>query len=377
MEGFLEKIPESLKKFVDPSMPKEMRLMAAKGLIPVPPKDMALVLYCLTLDLDTEISKEAERSLKSMPEQVIATVVGDISTPPELLDYIGRNTTNDSILEKIILNQSTSDTTITYLAETVHAGSLTELIANNQVRILRSAEIVEALSKNPSISRSTLDRVVSFLRLYLEKKGEIPKFLEEDKTALDTSQEVEGLSLDTEGTEKESESTVLEDVRESFLDSIDFSKELIEETEEEIGERKRENLLYIIKQMRIPERIKLAILGNTEVRKILVRDPNKLVASAVLKNPRLTDMEVVLIAQSKTVDEELLREISATRKWARVYRVKVALVNNPKTPAHIALNFIRHLRDKELKSLMQNKDVPGVIVSAAKRLVQERREKGN
>jgi hypothetical protein len=219
--------------------------------------------------------------------------------------------------------------------------------------------------------------VVSFLRLYLEKKGEIPKFLEEDKTALDTSQEVEGLSLDTEGTEKESESTVLEDVRESFLDSIDFSKELIEETEEEIGERKRENLLYIIKQMRIPERIKLAILGNTEVRKILVRDPNKLVASAVLKNPRLTDMEVVLIAQSKTVDEELLREISATCKWARVYRVKVALVNNPKTPAHIALNFIRHLRDKELKSLMQNKDVPGVIVSAAKRLVQERREKGN
>jgi hypothetical protein len=379
MEGFLEKVPGSLRKFVDPSLPKEMRLMAARGLIPIAPKDLALVLYGLILDKDEEISKEAQVSLKSIPEGVMVTVLLNTSTPPELLDYVARNATSESQLQKIILNPSTSDATIAYLAETVHTGSLIELIADNQQRILRSAAIVEALSKNPSISRSTLDRVISFFQLYLDKKGEIPpsypKSLEENKLTQNASEEVEDSSLATKEGEEEVESTaVLEDVQGSFLDEINFSRDLTEETDEEISEERRQSLIQRIKQMSVAERIKLAILGNREARTILVRDPHRIVAISVLKNPRLTELEVTLMAHSKTVDEEVLRDIASTRRWARIYQVKVALVNNPKTPPPVALSFIRHLRDRELQALARNKNVLGVVASAAKRIVQEKRK---
>src|SRR5712692_10173115 len=127
--NFLEKISDHLKKFVDPSLPKDMRLMAARGLIPIGPRDLALVLYSLTLDMDEEISKEAEASLQSMPEGAMAAVLLNNSTPPELLDWVARNTTSESQIQKVILNRSTSDATIAYLAETVRTQSLIELIA--------------------------------------------------------------------------------------------------------------------------------------------------------------------------------------------------------------------------------------------------------
>jgi len=362
MKDFLERIPESVRRFIDPSLPKEMRLMVAQGFIPVQPKDLALVLYCLTLDENEEISNEATKSLKSIPEGVMINVLADPFTPPQLLDYMARNTESESQLQKIILNPSVSDSTIVYLAETLHIQSLIDLIASNQERILRSADIVEALSKNHSISRSTLDRVISFFRLYLDKKGEVPEFLGGDESDQEASEEQV----------EEVKSAVMEEVQESFLDGIGFSEDLVEESEEDIGETRRENLLHIIKQMNIAERVKLAILGNKEARTILVRDPNRIVSGAVLKNPRLTDMEIINIAQSKTVDEDILREISMARRWAKIYQVKVALVNNPKTPSHVSLNLIRHLRDRELRGLLGNKNLPGVITSTARKIMQER-----
>ena len=94
MVDFIKNLPDYLRKFVDPSLPRELRLNAARGLITIPPKNLVKVLYSLTLDEDEEISKEAKASLKSMPDEVIGTVLDDTSTSPKLLDYIARNTTS-------------------------------------------------------------------------------------------------------------------------------------------------------------------------------------------------------------------------------------------------------------------------------------------
>ena len=381
MVDFISSLPDYLRKFVVPSLPKEQRLNAARGLIAIPPKDLVKVLYSLILDEDEEISKEAKASLKSMPDEVIGTVLDDTSTSPKLLDYIARNTTSEFQLQKIILNPSTSDDTIAFLAETVHSTPIIELITDDQKRILGSEVVVEALTKNPSISRSKLDRVISVFKLYLAKKGEAslnyPKYDSKNDSIVDVSEDAIDSDLSSEDEEEEAKSTFLEDVNESFLDGIDFSSDLTEETGEEIDEaieRKRQGLLHKIRQMNATARIKLALLGNREARAILLRDSNKIVAVSALMNPRVTDMEIILIAQSKTANEDVLSQIASTRRWTRNYQVKVALVNNPKTQTPLALRFIRHLRDKELQALSRNKDVPGVIASLAMRLYQERIE---
>ena len=100
-----------------------------------------------------------------------------------------------------------------------------------------------------------------------------------------------------------------------------------------------------------------------------------MVSRAVLKNPRLTNTEVVMISQSKIVNEDILREISDTRRWIKMYPVKLALVSNPKTPAHVSVNLVGHLRDYDLRSIMWSKNLPGVITSAAKNVMHSRRER--
>ena len=59
----------------------------------------------------------------------------------------------------------------------------------------------------------------------------------------------------------------------------------------------------------IKKKIKLASKGTREQRAQLIRDPNKLVAAAVLSSPKLTDAEVESFAKMANVTEEVLRVI--------------------------------------------------------------------
>jgi len=368
-----ENLPESLRQFTDRSRPKELRLMAARGLVPATPKDLTLILYFLTLDEDRDVAGEAHKTLNGMPPDVVSTVLADAGTHAGLLDYFARILEDENKLEQIALNNSTTDVTVAYLAENTHSQSLIGLIANNHERVVRSAEIVESLSRNPAVTRSTLDGVLEFLKLYLGKKFGMPDLsVKEIETVPDTD--------DTPQYAPE----LIEGIEGSFLDDIDLDSELIEETEEEEEEEEEEehapevhnrNVMVKISMLNIGQKIKLSILGNREARTILIKDPNRIVSKAVLKNPRLTDSEIVLISQSKIVNEEILREIAESRKWARLYQVKLALVNNPKTPSHISINLIRQLRDFDLRSLRWNKNLPGVITTVVKQIIREKRDK--
>ena len=363
-----ENLPDSLRQFTDKTRPKEIRLMAARGLVPATPKDLTLILYFLTMDEDRDVAEEARKTLRGVPPDVFSTVLSDADTHPGLLDYFARMLDDESRLQQILLNNSASDSTVAYLAEKTHSQALIELIANNHERVARSDSIVEAISKNPAVTRSTLDGVLEFLKLYLGKTSGLPVFPEE---------EVEPLP-GTDITPREDYVALLDEVNESFLDAIDLDAELIEDSddeEEHAPDTHNPTVMVKISMLNVGQKIKLAILGNREARTILIKDSNRIVSKAVLKNPRLTDSEIVLISQSKIVNEDILREIAESRKWARLYQVKLALVNNPKTPTHMSMNLLRQLREFDLRSLRWNKNLPGVISTAVKQIMQERREK--
>jgi hypothetical protein len=364
-----ENLPESLRQFVDRSRPKELRIMAAQGLVPATSKDLTLILYYLTLDEDADVAGEARKTLRGMPSDVISTVLSDTGTQSGLLDYFSRSFDDDSLLHRIALNISATDDTVANIAETTRSQSLIEMIANNHERVARSDKIVEALSKNPAVTRSTLDGVIEFLKLYLGRKFPFA----------DTPRAEETPDYETDAAPAGDADTLLEGVGESFLDDIELDAELVEDTGEEeehhAPDVHNQSVMVKISMLNIGQKIKLSIMGNREARSILIKDPNRIVSKAVLKNPRLTDSEIVLISQSKVVNEEILREIADSRKWARLYQVKLALVNNPKTPPHVSMNLIRQLRDFDLKNLRWNKNLPGVISSAVKQIMHDRKEK--
>jgi hypothetical protein len=121
--------------------------------------------------------------------------------------------------------------------------------------------------------------------------------------------------------------------------------------------------------MGVAEKIKLALMGNKEAREILVRDPNKLVSVAVVKSPKIQESEIESIAKSRSVGEDVLREISRNKSWMKSYKVKLNLVSNAKTPLPMAMKLLTQVRDYDLKKLAKSKEISSVVANQAKRMV--------
>ena len=76
-----------------------------------------------------------------------------------------------------------------------------------------------------------------------------------------------------------------------------------------VDEGVRGSLQNFISGLAVPQKVELASKGNSEVRQILSRDPNKMVARAVILSPRLSMNDVAVYAASPLTNEEVLRAI--------------------------------------------------------------------
>ncbi|MFN3396777.1 MAG: hypothetical protein ACK4Z9_08320 [Thermodesulfovibrionales bacterium] len=139
------------------------------------------------------------------------------------------------------------------------------------------------------------------------------------------------------------------------------------------AEARKETLLQRIQHLTVGEKIALALRGGQEIRSILLKDPNKEVVLSVLKNPKMTETEVEMLAHSRNAPEDALRAICRNREWTKNYNIIFALVNNPKTPPGLSVPFVTSLRTKDLVILEKNKNVPEAVRAAARRLVQSRK----
>ncbi|HEX6006529.1 MAG TPA: hypothetical protein VFY80_01115, partial [Burkholderiales bacterium] len=151
---------------------------------------------------------------------------------------------------------------------------------------------------------------------------------------------------------------------EAFVDedTVDYGPEPV--TEEE-----KQSIVQRLATMSVPERVKAAMKGGREMRAILIRDPNKLVALAVLSSPKMSETEVESIARMGSVSEDVLRAIAQNRAWTKNYGIILALVRNPKTPLTFSMNFLSRLVDKDLKQLSTNRNVPETLRIAARKKV--------
>jgi hypothetical protein len=128
-------------------------------------------------------------------------------------------------------------------------------------------------------------------------------------------------------------------------------------------------------EMGVSDKIKMALTGDKEWRNIFLKDPNKLVSSAVLKNPRITDGEVLAVAKNKSSNDELIRLINLNREWVKHYEIKKALVMHPRTPLPKALRYMDILTEKDLKNLAKSRGVSQVIVNNARRMLLAKQQK--
>jgi hypothetical protein len=249
---------------------------------------------------------------ESLPQRDLQAIVLNPKTPAEVLERVLEHPgLTPDIVLALIRHPSTPRLGMAHLAETA-GGAILEVLLSNLERLLRWVDVLEALLRNPAVPP-------------IKHPG------------------------------------------------IQQQIEAAHRKEAEGGRRK--SLLLQIKELSIGHRLALAKKGNKEVRMLLIKDSNEMIALEVISSPRITDGEILSIAQMRDVSDKVLRQIASNRKYRQNKQIILALLNNPKTPVGVSLSLgINNLTERELTDLSKNRNVPGVVCRAAKQILDRRKQ---
>ena len=157
-------IPSNLRKHIQPGAASRGKMAVARGMLPMPPKTLLAMTYFLLGDPDPAVAGAAERSLLEMPEDRMIGLV-DFRSHPKILEFLAYKRLEDQrLLERIVLLRQVNDKTLCFVAEK-GPERVTEMISNNQERLITTPQILRFLGRNPNASAALVDRVKSFQRL--------------------------------------------------------------------------------------------------------------------------------------------------------------------------------------------------------------------
>jgi hypothetical protein len=282
---------------------------------------------------------------------------------------------------------------------------LLELISFNQQLLIKIPAIIDAIINNPFRTAEAERRAAETKREFFEKtrgaqqianelraqgRTAAAEFIEQADFADNLSDTSSALDLSFEDAILLAEHIEVSDSEtdDSWL-SLEFIEEFYEETEEQrasiinkiLGELSAEDdeisgdrisMINRIIRMGMKDRVKMAMKGDREARNILIRDPNRIVAQAVIQNARITEQEVEKIAAMRAVPEDVLRLIAINRNWARNYPIVHNLARNPRTPIANVMSILTRLQLRDLNALSKNRNVSDNVRRQALRLVSAR-----
>jgi len=112
-------------------------------------------------------------------------------------------------------------------------------------------------------------------------------------------------------------------------------------------------------------RVSMAKHGNRQQLERMFSDTNALVIRTLLKNPALTESDVLKLASRRPAAADVQREVFRSRKWSARYSVKKALVLNPYTPTDIGIKIVHMLMVQDLRSVAESRDLHPWLQEAA------------
>ena len=335
--------PDLVRQILD-GRNRELRLLAAQGLVPLLPAELVPLQVRLSDDEDAAIAHEANHALGQIDPKLVVDLIED-GAAVEILVYFSRKHRHATVLEAILRRRDVPVAVLADLARTVPEEQQ-EILLLRQDLIIANPDILDELEKNPQLSSYSRRRIDEYREHLLPREAPV-------KTAEELEAEADELS-DAE---------------------VELAIEVAKEEDPGKGEVDESTGLSDsqVRSLPVPVRLKLTRGAALTLRNLLVRDPNPMVATSVLRNNSLQDAEVEKIAASRAVCPEVLETISRDRQWTRKYSVVVSLVRNPRTPAGIAMRFLSRVAVRDLDLLKRDRNVSHAVRDGAKRLVRMKR----
>jgi hypothetical protein len=399
------------------AVPVNVMRSASKGSLPLPADEMLEVLVYLTQN--PLFGQDARMTLAQWDTESAKDVLGkDTAAAEVLIYYCQEENQRPSLMPTLIENEAIPETLLMEIAGTATREVVTLLLASERAR--GNPGIVEALLENiyvtpvearelrgePPLADSapptqqqeevrqpepaeealpqqedefeefeaTPEAVAALEVFQKENAAEIAEA--KDKPFELTKEEepaAAAASTDPVASAESAEMPATEAVPES-ADVAEAPAGAMAELDE--GEKKRVTVLQRIARLNVGKRIQLGFIGGREERAILIRDTARLVQNAVLNSPKVTDSEIESFAGSKSLQENVFREIARQRRFLKLYPVIRNLTGNPKCPLDISLTLIKSLMVQDLKALRHNKNVPETIRKVAAKLYLEKASRG-
>ena len=398
MSFAIESANPVVKAVIEGTAPRPARLAAARGILPLPQLDMLEVLVAFASSEDAELSGHARETIRTHDTETLNALVQSEKVPVPILSYLATiGELPQKIHESIISNSKTPIATIVKFAGETKSAELLDAISLNQRLLVETPAVIDAILKNPNRTSDADRRASETKREFFEKErgqqqiaNELRAQGKEAAAEFIENADFEGLGISDEDALFLADHIVIPDSEtdDSWL-GLEFIEELYEETDEQrqaivnkiLGEMSSEeidlpteriSIIHRILKMGMKDRVKLAMNGDREARNILIRDPNRIVAQAVVSNPRITEQEIEKISSMRTITEEILRQIAISRQWSRSYAIVHNLARNPRTPVANCLNILSRLQMKDLVALSKNRNISDAIRRQALRLSQAR-----
>lgn len=361
--------------------PRKVKEFAAQGILPVPEEELISLQVSLTSDPDPEIAETSRQSLQKVPEQTWCRMLERKDPEKDLVWFcLTLKSITTPVKEKILTNHSIPDDVIARMAGS-ETGPMLDLILINHVRLLRDPQILTALESNYTLTGDQRRRLEEFKTEFIHKpqkeKEAQPPAIEYDQDILATT--VDDLLAQIPDLDAEAEKMLREadQSQEPAPSEEEVQQVLAGILGEELQQVPKELLSTYqrVLRMKMGEKMRVALLGNKEERGLLVRDTSRMVASMVLRSPKLTDSEMDSFAQQRNIDSDLLRQMGQNRKFIKKYSVIHSLIKNPKTPSAISLNLLKLIRTVDLKNLERDKNIPEVLRRQAKKTRETKEEK--
>lgn len=401
-------------RVVGPEAPAPLRGMVARGLAPLPPRDLLVALYQIWVTNDPEFAAVAAKTVEGLPPSLLNGALDDQALPAGVLDFIGRKLSrNVDALERVVRHRQVTDETLAGIAR-VCPESVCDTLSDNQERWMRCPAIVESLYQNPSCRMSVIHRMLELavrenIDLRLPNMDEIRAALVESTAdperdevfkraasagVADTHAKVidkyqasgSGEELDLDGVFADSSGEL--DLEGLFGQAANDSLSLPFEDAE--GDPIPEGLqaaaaaaaeqatggqgrFFLISKLRPMEKIRLALLGTNFERFVLIRDSNKAVCMSAIKSPKINDNEIIGYSANRTLARDIISYIAKRREWTKLYSVQLNLVLNPKTPMALAMGFMGRLHAHDIKRVAFSKNIPSALATAARRKMEQRK----
>ncbi|HEY2828855.1 MAG TPA: hypothetical protein VGJ88_01970 [Thermoanaerobaculia bacterium] len=332
-------------------VPREALETFARGFLPLEQEDVIAVLAYLAISDDGELAVLAGTTLAEMPSRTIVAVASNENAPPEHLGRLARASHENAVLEALIRNRALDDATVEQLALRADP-QLQEVIVINQSRILRAPQILDALLQNPNLSGDVRRRAIETREEFFDKKARLAELGIEEELA---DAPIEPIADLLEAAEQEDREPAA-------------AKPSLILTEADANDPKKEALFARLLKLSVGQKVLLAFRGDRSTRLILVRERNRLVSSAAMRNPRMSDGEAESIAGMRDVAEEVLRLIALRRDWMSKYPIVLALARNPRTPVGVVLPLINRLTLRDLKGLKDDRGVSEVVRATSRKM---------